>query len=644
MASEHDEILPALGLVSPDEAYDPFASEKYENPLAKGLLTGTIATVKGPGELSSPNPYPPGSELGSWFEDQRQKGMLDWSHHVALNNLRMGLMAGPADAGSFAAGGANKLLSAYKEKYPQTLSEQFASSAQSALSAPVDIWKADTSKLAPGQLVQAGPNGPVGTFQGLSPGGTTLVNWKKGAAAEAPAGAAAASPAPVTPNAVYQQIAAKYPPGTSTAKWSDADFEKYFAANKAFEGASAAVPNLSTESGLPSNKGYTLSSAAGKGDFPEAQNDYFVHDPAGNKIGELTHYERRVTLRDDQGKPISWQSPGWELSMPGVAPKAGSSLEGLMQFIPAWHKGTQEAAPSLSAAVIEAALKKNPGASLGELAGVSSPWKAPPAGQGVEGPFELGKFPKEVPFQAPSAALAHGFVTPALHGTRLGEYEWAPPGAPKGWTAADLGGLGALHAAGKDALRLPSDELGVHFGTSEQAHYFTGNTLAGEALPRTYPAVLQTGRSLELPDMGTWEVWEIHNALNRANIGEGHGFSHGAYRVSDPEAHIGEFPRSERRNLQTIQQMRDYLHSKGYDSVNYINSVEGPGQRSYIMFKPSPEEPEYVAGVRSPFAAFDPSKLARPELAAGLAGAVLAPALASPFLFDDQGRPYVATK
>lgn len=543
MASEHDEILPALGLVSPDESYDPFASEKYENPLAKSLLSGTIATVKGPGELSSPNPYPPGSEEASWFEDQRQKGMLNWSHHVALNNLRMGLMAGPADAGAFAAGGANKLLGAYKEKYPQTLSEQFAPSAQSATAAPVDIWKADASKLAPGQLVQAGPGGPIGTFQGLSPGGTTLVNWKKGAA-EAPV-APAASSAPASPEAVYQQIAAKYPPGTSTAKWSDADFEKYLAANKAFEEASTAAP---------------------------------------------------------------------------------------------------AAAAPLDTAAIEAALKKNPGASLSELAGISSPWKAPPAGQGVEGPFSLGSFPQEVPFQAPSAALAHGFVTPALHGTRLGEYEWAPPGAPEGWSAADLGGLGALHTAGKDALRLPSDELGVHFGTPEQAHYFTANTLAGGALPRTYPTVLQTGRSLELPDMGSWEVGKIHQALDGANEGEGRGYTHGHYTVGDPEAHLGEFPKSEREHITSIQQMRDYLHSKGYDSVNYINSVEGPGQRSYIMFKPSPEEPKYVAGVRSPFAAFDPSKLARPELAAGLAGAALAPALASPFLFDDQGRPYVATK
>lgn len=45
---------------------------------------------------------------------------------------------------------------------------------------PVDIWATDASKLIPGQKVTAGPGGPTGTFQGISPGGSTLVNWNAG--------------------------------------------------------------------------------------------------------------------------------------------------------------------------------------------------------------------------------------------------------------------------------------------------------------------------------------------------------------------------------------------------------------------------------------------------------------------------------
>lgn len=127
--------------------------------------------------------------------------------------------------------------------------------------------------------------------------------------------------------------------------------------------------------------------------------------------------------------------------------------------------------------------------------------------------------------------------------------------------------------------------------------------------------------------------------LDRLHMGSGYNLDRGNYRVADPEAHIGEFPRSEREHIDSIEDMRDYLASKGYDSVNYINGVEGKGQRSYIMFKSSPAAPSFVSGVRSRFAKFDPSKLARPELAAGLAGAAV-----SPLVFDQKNNPYILTK
>tara|TARA_R110000796_G_scaffold132372_1_gene247824 strand:+ start:944 stop:1780 length:837 start_codon:yes stop_codon:yes gene_type:complete len=48
------------------------------------------------------------------------------------------------------------------------------------------------------------------------------------------------------------------------------------------------------------------------------------------------------------------------------------------------------------------------------------------------------------------------------------------------------------------------------------------------------------------------------------------------------------------------QWLTDFLASKGYDSIEYLNKVEDPGSISKIVF-----EPEQI---RSPFAKFDPSK------------------------------------
>lgn len=230
---------------------------------------------------------------------------------------------------------------------------------------------------------------------------------------------------------------------------------------------------------------------------------------------------------------------------------------------------------------------------------------------------DLGEFPSAVPFKPPEQALASGYVTPAVHGTKLGKAIWALP------SKSGIGESG-------DALRLPSTELGVHFGTPDQAQHFTGRTLDPFYQPRTYPTVLKTGKSLELPDSGTWHMDDIKDSLRRLNQGNGYGVDSGSYKVTNPKAHVGEFPEEEHAGINSIEGIRDYLSRKGYDSVNYINKVEGKGQRSYIMFKPSPEAPKFVAGVRSPFAAFNPSQMMRPELGLGIAGLLGAGAALSP--------------
>ena len=61
------------------------------------------------------------------------------------------------------------------------------------------------------------------------------------------------------------------------------------------------------------------------------------------------------------------------------------------------------------------------------------------------------------------------------------------------------------------------------------------------------------------------------------------------------------------------QWLIDFLESKGYDSIEYVNRNEDPGSISKIVFKPEQ--------VRSKFAKFDPSKRQSGKILASTAGA-----------------------
>ena len=54
--------------------YNPFAAEQFANPAVKSAIDSTAGLVAAPGKLIAPNPYPPGSEEASWYEDQPQQG------------------------------------------------------------------------------------------------------------------------------------------------------------------------------------------------------------------------------------------------------------------------------------------------------------------------------------------------------------------------------------------------------------------------------------------------------------------------------------------------------------------------------------------------------------------------------------------
>lgn len=286
--------------------------------------------------------------------------------------------------------------------------------------------------------------------------------------------------------------------------------------------------------------------------------------------------------------------------------------------------------PPIDETAISNALAKNPGASIFDVAnthvgGQSSPLSSSMGNAGLEQTFPYAQTFSDISREGgiPYTPLKAGILGKSenlVHGTRvLGN-----------WEAPNKAGASAIGTA-NDALKLPDDELGVHFGNPKQAQVFSGDWLSHQAAPRQYPVVVATNNPLELPDTGTWHLEDITRALKNANAGELRGKAGferqpdnpGAYTQISPETK-GMFPSHELDQIDSIEGMRDYLQSKGYDSIKYVNKAEDAGANSFIKFTGSPEAKDFVTGVRSPFAAFDPAKIMRPELAAGLAGGTLA--------------------
>lgn len=283
------------------------------------------------------------------------------------------------------------------------------------------------------------------------------------------------------------------------------------------------------------------------------------------------------------------------------------------------------AGKDISEEAINAKLAKNPGASIFDIAGAgpSSDWNVQymtAKAHQVANKLMPSDFPREVPFQVPPRAQGLGFTTPAVHGT-ADRWGWEGP---------------------LDQLKLPEGQLGVHFGDPGQAAHFSvpGGDYMGEkssyqsARPRSYPAVLQVQNPLETSDMGSWGKENMIEALQHINDGTLKSWTGpGRGQVVSPQ-HAGLFPPHELEGLKDIQDVRDYILSKGFDSIKYTNSVEGAGRPSYIMFQESPTQKGYVTGVRSPFAQFDPSKLHLASTAAGVGGIA-----AVPLLSRNEGAP-----
>lgn len=207
----------------------------------------------------------------------------------------------------------------------------------------------------------------------------------------------------------------------------------------------------------------------------------------------------------------------------------------------------------------------------------------------------IKSLPTDVPFKIPERGQALGFNVPAAHGTTYFPQH-----------LYEKGGYGSVNL-GEDfgKFRMPETEIGVHFGSPRAAGHFTafGSERYAGSYPRVFPVALKAQNPLEMPDLGSWTAGKISRELQRQGW---------------PKAEV-EAARMKNPDMTEIENLRDYIQSKGYDSIKYINKVEDRGHTSYIALKPNQ--------IRSVFAKFDPSKLHLPDILAGVAGgAVAAPA------------------
>lgn len=243
---------------------------------------------------------------------------------------------------------------------------------------------------------------------------------------------------------------------------------------------------------------------------------------------------------------------------------------------------------SLSDDAISAALKKNPAASIMDV-----------AGKAQESPYDqykkiLTTLPRDAQWSMPSRATEGGYNVQAHHGTGLLE------GGKKG-----LSGVEGNEFSG---FRLPYDEIGVHFGSPRAASEFAAPDY-GTA--RVFPTALRANNPLEMKDLGTWYLPKIVNELDRLG-----------------------FPKDEVGALNSIQDARTYIASKGYDSIKYQNKVEDPGHMSHILFQAAETNPRYVSGARVPWAKFDPKAVGSHDLLAGVTGGGM-------MVMGANGVPYV---
>lgn len=184
-------------------------------------------------------------------------------------------------------------------------------------------------------------------------------------------------------------------------------------------------------------------------------------------------------------------------------------------------------------------------------------------------------------------ARALGFDTDAVHFSR------------HGIDATELD-------SGKYAVA-PFDAIGTHVGTIESARDRFRNTVGttDQAKGSSYPVLIRRGDEFISPNGGAWN----EDALNAALIERG-GYENARETYQSLNAKL----------------RKDLFKGSGYDSIPYVNDVEGKGSLSHIV-------PPW--NIRSRFAAFDPARRNESDLLASFAGA----GILSPLVLEQLAEP-----
>lgn len=155
-------------------------------------------------------------------------------------------------------------------------------------------------------------------------------------------------------------------------------------------------------------------------------------------------------------------------------------------------------------------------------------------------------------------------------------------GEGKMGTLAEQGPIRAYHASTKDGgfdkFRRRQNDIGVHFGTKEQANdrlnFLTTRRYPGAPSmdgAHILPVDLHIRRPLRLDDVGWWSADNVGFALER----------HPAFGKEAVQDILRRLPRTGRfgdRNPRSeLVALRDLMHRKGYDGIVYRNTGEVAG-------------------------------------------------------------------
>lgn len=123
------------------------------------------------------------------------------------------------------------------------------------------------------------------------------------------------------------------------------------------------------------------------------------------------------------------------------------------------------------------------------------------------------------------------------------------------------------------AFRLPKEELGIHFGTADQASLVSGRG------GRIYPLYASIQNPLRMKDMGTWYPYDLRRELQEIGV---------LTREEEREIFMRE------DHALGIIQIRAALTRAGYDAIVYRNIYEAKDRSdattiedSYVVWNPA---------------------------------------------------------